>query len=1183
MAANEFINLLSTIPEFLQQRLISLSEKSLISPGIIEFVVLYGDNRNLVEESAKNLNIQFIDLGFGFGIISLNISEISKLSQIQGIDYLELPKIVYTTDISSNTSSCVPEAWNIYNLTGKGVLVGFIDSGIDYTHPAFMDERGNTRIEYIYDLSTGGTVYNKAQIQEAINSPSPLTIVPSTDVSGHGTHVAGIACGGGQISRPFYGPAFESSIAMVRIMAGGSVNTSRDTLIMRGIRFLLEKSDELKQPLVINISLSTNDGAHNGTSLFEQYINVINTVENVTIVISAGNEGNAAHHVGGVLNGTLTIPFNVSPAERGLIIQIYKGLLSNIDIQIRNPSGISSGSIPIEQGYFSGSLGLNRYSVFYSGPTPLDINGEIIVSLINARTDFVQQGQWNLVITLTNDEESNFDMWLPISEGINVNTRFLNPTVENTLGIPATVSSVISVGSYNNLTNTISPFSGRGSSDFCIKKPDLIAPGENILSAAPGGGIDSRSGTSMAAPEVTGICALLLQWGIVNGNNIFLYGDTLKYYLLRGAIRDLPTRRYPNNTWGFGKVCLSNALRLLLGTRSMNEPTLNPPNCPNIIDDFNDPTINVFVIRYKGDFDSIFTNIDYACGIRINEIYGLASLAINDLPRFTRDTSNNVDIITPVPYTLEQISPVDAGNITPIQKNPYLNLTGRGVVVALIDTGIDYLNEEFIYEDGRSKVIEIWDQTIPNTSVSSQVPFGSIYTNAQINEAISLKRANGDPYSIVPSRDTVGHGTEMAGIIGARGYNNEITTVAPDCDFLVVKLIPAKSELLFSDANVRGGVYDDAALVAALSYVERKFLELGKPLVVYLPLGTSLGAHNGTNIIERYIDQLCYKNGLAVCTGTGNEGLSETHYLGTLSFEGEKKEALLEIPPNQSQLIVEVWGNFGDELIVSVTSPSGQTIVAYTLEPRIAQQYKFIFEDTDMTLIYYLPDTLSGNQLTFLLFQNLKPGIWSITVQGNVVIDGNFNIWLPQKSLLVNGTRFLNPAPETTLTVPSTTESSIVTSYYNQNDNSIVAESGKGFTVTNKIVPQITTGGINVKTIGLNNRVVTVSGSSTATAVISGVAALFLQWGIVNGNQRSMYCAMIRTYLIQGARQTRGIVYPNIEWGYGQLDLLESFNSLAGKSRSTTYRYMDDKYVEFKDDGMLYRIPRNLYDYIKQV
>lgn len=275
----------------------------------LEVVALYGEEFKAVNDYINSIGGKLQDLGYGFGIVTIGVDNIVELAKSPNIQYIELPKSLYLTDIGSNGAACVPRLQKDYGLLGEGTVIGFIDSGIDFTHPAFRNADGSTRIEYIYDLSLGGAIYNRELINQALNSPDPSSVVPSYDLIEHGTHVAGIACAGGNIAPKYYGVAPKSSIMMVK---GARGSFALSTQVMKGLKFLVDKGKELNKPLAVNISLSTNDGAHNGSSLLEQYINTISTLERITITIAAGNEGDAAHHIGGILSEERTVSFNVA-------------------------------------------------------------------------------------------------------------------------------------------------------------------------------------------------------------------------------------------------------------------------------------------------------------------------------------------------------------------------------------------------------------------------------------------------------------------------------------------------------------------------------------------------------------------------------------------------------------------------------------------------------------------------------------------------------------------------------------------------------------------------------------------------------------------------------------------------------------------------------------------------------
>ena len=553
------IGLLTNVPAALLDKLgykFNLENQS----SNIELVILYRDSPEQTKIFVEGLGGKFQDLGFNFAIIEIPINKLEELSVSNTIQYIELPKNLYEQDQESNRVSCISQLNPSFDVSGEGVLVGFIDSGIDYTHPAFMNTNGSTRIEYIYDLSTGGNIYNKQMINEAIKSTNSFSIVPSIDNTGHGTHVAGIACAGGNINQMYRGAAPNASIAMVKAARGVTVLSSQ---IMQGINFLLDKSKELNMPLVISISLSTNDGAHNGSSLLEQYIRTVANLERVAIVIAAGNEGDAGHHVGGELNKTQREIFNIASDEKSVVMNLYKSILPNISINIINPTGRSSGEITVQQGYLQGAIGSDRYDIYVAGAKPFELNSEIKI-ILSSRSEYLLEGVWTLEINVSNEYLGEYSIWLPVLEGLNPKTKFLEPIQFNTLGIPATVDNIIAVGSYNYRINNLSSFSGRGAQNQgSLVRPDLVAPGENIMGPVPNGGYDSKTGTSMATPQVSGICALIMQWGIVKGNDPYMFGQRLKYYLIRGAKRRRIDVIYPNPLWGYGEVCALDSLNLI--------------------------------------------------------------------------------------------------------------------------------------------------------------------------------------------------------------------------------------------------------------------------------------------------------------------------------------------------------------------------------------------------------------------------------------------------------------------------------------------------------------------------------------------------------------------------------------------------------------------------------------------
>ena len=1131
------------------------------SDNKIEVTILYRDTPEGIRDSVEAIGGTFIDLGFNFGIVRIAIDKLTELAVNKNIQYIELPKNLYESDIESNRAACIPQAIDNYGVSGESVLIGFIDSGIDYTHPAFMNDEGTTRIEYIYDLSAGGNIYNKQMINEAINSSNPFSIVPSIDNTGHGTHVVGDACAGGRINPRYFGAAPRASIAMVKASRGVAILSSQ---IMQGLKFLIDKSKELNMPLVVNISLSTNNGAHNGSSLLEQYIRTIANLELISIVVAAGNEGDAGHHVGGTLGTFQKETFNVASDESVVVINLYKSILPDVSIVLTSPSGLRSSSITIQEGYFQGAVGKDKYDIYVAGPKPFELDSEVQI-ILSTNADYLIEGVWSLEIQILNNYEGRYSIWLPVSEGLNPKTKFLEPNQFNTLGIPATVDNIIAVGSYNYRTNNISSFSGRGAQNTgCTLRPDVVAPGENIMGPIPNGGYDSKTGTSMAAPQVAGICALIMEWGIVNGNDPYLFGQRLKYYLVRGANRKRSDIKYPNPIWGYGTACafeslefVSNILGSIIGIRNNkireikaknNESNIREMD-PEGVKDYllsNDEISLIFQYSNPLAIEEINKNIEGARAISISGGFGIAILPINKLTELELYVENIVDSLNPPIYTLTALSPIEASGVHLLSNNPYISLNGRGVLVGIIDTGIDYLNEEFRLEDGKTRILGIWDQTIEGSELVTGIRYGTEYTESQINEAIEAHSNGGDPYAIVPSKDEIGHGTMSAGIIGGRGINPELLGAAPDCKFAVVKVKETSKNTL---ANVgilqpKNPAYGSPQLILGVRYLSELSDKLKMPMVIYLPFGTNIGAHDGTNDIEGVLETQSKKIGIIPVVGTGNQGDTQTHTEGRFKQNEETSTIEIKIGKNQGNLNFEIYCMKPDKVSLGIISPSGEVLDRVDAKLGQIRNYKFVYEGTTVDIFYSLPDAITGDEVITVRTRNIREGIWQFRLYGDYILDGRYWSWLPQRQLIDSETRFLNPSQYTTLAIPSTSRGAIVTSYYNQSTDSTVGASGRGYTRDDRIKPDITSGGVNAIVPVPGGGTSTVTGSSVATAVLSGCCALILQWAIIDENDKEIRTPKLISYLIRGTRMRLGDIYPNKEFGYGILDMEKVFESL---------------------------------------
>ena len=520
-------------------------------------------------DEIRELGAGVVELQNEYAIITIREDLIDRLTEFPQIEFIEKPKRLFFAVENEKRASCIPPVQRPpLNLTGRGVLVGIIDSGIDYANPVFRNADGTTRIRNLWDQSLSenppagyliGTEYTSEQINEALRQPTieqRRQIVPSQDISGHGTAVAGVAAGN---SQEYRGVAYESDLIVVKLGLPRLNGFPRTTELMQAIDYVIRKALEYGQPIAINLSFGNTYGAHDGNSLLEQFIqDASNRWKNV-ICIGTGNEGNTAGHVSGILdeNEQVEIELAVQENETGLNVQIWKAYYDLVDILLEAPSGVRIGPIQEILGSQRFRIGETEILLYYGEPSPYTIDQEIYMDFL-PRTDYITSGIWRIVLVPREIISGNYALWLPSESVLNEGTQFLSPSVQGTLTIPSTAFRTIGVGAYNSATMTYADFSGRGAGARI--KPDLVAPGVNVRAPIPGGGFGEFSGTSFATPFVTGSAALLMQWGIVDGNDPFLYGEKVKAYFQRGAREILGFEEYPNQVVGYGALCVEESL-----------------------------------------------------------------------------------------------------------------------------------------------------------------------------------------------------------------------------------------------------------------------------------------------------------------------------------------------------------------------------------------------------------------------------------------------------------------------------------------------------------------------------------------------------------------------------------------------------------------------------------------------
>lgn len=550
----------------------------------------------------------------GYAIVTLPDALLEDFVALPEIEYVEKPKPFYFQDITVLRESCISAVTETEPfLTGRGVLVAILDSSIDFYNENFRNEDGSTRIEALWDQSLEadaeagflppegfetGVEFTKEQIDEALSGGSETEVrrlIPTIDVSGHGTAVAGILAAGGTADEPFRkGVAPETSLLIVKLGAQRENAFPKTTEIMRGVTYALRKAQELQMPLVINLSFGNTYGDHRGNSLLERFLDNAAEIGRTSVVVGSGNEGAAGGHAEGLLqNGqTERVELAVSQYESSLNVQLWKYYQDVFNVTLIVPTG-ERIEIPMNMS------GAYRYQtqgttllIYVGEPLPYMVFQELYIDFIpegsGVSGGFILSGVWTFELTPRNIVYGGYQFFLPSSATRSQGTRFFRESPQVTLTVPSTASRVITVGAYDIYTGGVADFSGRGyvfrqlmgnpgnslETDsgamtpgdtelptlINTVKPDLVAPGVDIETVSVRGGYTRVSGTSYATPMVSGAAALLMEWGIVRGNDPYLYGEKMKAYLIKGA-RAIPGEEdLPDDRAGWGALCVEESI-----------------------------------------------------------------------------------------------------------------------------------------------------------------------------------------------------------------------------------------------------------------------------------------------------------------------------------------------------------------------------------------------------------------------------------------------------------------------------------------------------------------------------------------------------------------------------------------------------------------------------------------------
>ncbi len=544
-----------------------------------------------------------------------------------------------------------------------------------------------------------------------------------------------------------------------------------------------------------------------------------------------------------------------------------------------------------------------------------------------------------------------------------------------------------------------------------------------------------------------------------------------------------------------------------------------------------------FIVPYGLEFN---TKEPGVCIQRISDDYDIVYYPRKGLPALQIGDYTYSEI--PKCYTLLDQTALEVSGILRLQEQPALALKGRGVLVGFIDTGIDYTNPIFQYSDGSTRIVSIWDQTITDGTPPIGISYGALYGENQINEA--LKSEN--PYEIVPSKDTNGHGTFLAGVAcGSEDVANDFIGAVPESEIAVVKLKGAKQylkEFFFVDEGAE--VYQENDIMLAIAFLDGIANIRNMPLVICFGLGTANGSRAGNSYMSMYLSSLSNKRKRAIVAATGNEAGMRRHFQGLMRENMEFEDVEINVEDDMDGFFIELWADAPELYAVSIISPTGEVIPRVPIRIDTTEKFDFVFEQTIITIDYRIEAKVTANLLVFFRFIKPTKGLWVIRVFPENIVTGHYNMWMPLSKLTSGNVFFLRSNPEITLTVPSATQQLITVGGYNAVNGSIYADSGRGYSITGNVKPDFAAPAVNVYGPGLRKNYVTYTGTSAAAAVTTGAVAQIMQWAFVEQRYAIRSAAGIKNMLIRGTVHTNDRSYPNREWGYGALNVYNSFEML---------------------------------------
>lgn len=521
------------------------------------------------------------------------------------------------------------------------------------------------------------------------------------------------------------------------------------------------------------------------------------------------------------------------------------------------------------------------------------------------------------------------------------------------------------------------------------------------------------------------------------------------------------------------------------------------------------------VVRYAGNLERIMEQFQIQATFLFSN-YAIVTIKEEDIDSFS-EYDEIIYIEMPKRFYYEVVRAASSSCfLVPWD----VGLYGKGVLIGIIDSGIDIFHPWFQTEDGESKVIALWDQRVEGTPPKG-FHQGNIYAKEEINFALKNRKA-------IQSKDYSGHGTAVAGIV---------SKLAPESELVVVAL-----------GNQSKDIARTPDLMEGITFLIQEAIRLGRPIAINLSFGNNYGSHRGSSLLETYLNDVSnlWKNVIVV--GSGNEGDRGGHKRIKWSLDESisKKEIEIEasVGEREGNLNIQIWKNASVPVEIELQDPTGHKVPITQVKGR-----QIIYENTYTLLIYNgssKPYELDQELYLVLLPKDtyLMSGVWRIRMTPKEQKALQIDLWLPVQGSLNSSTFFFEPSSELTQTIPSTAQKVITVGAYDSTTNSYAAFSGRGNRNMEYYKPDLVAPGVGIVTAMVDGGTQTVSGTSMATPFVTAASALYMEWGIILKHDPFLYGQKLKARLQKDAKSLPGEQIPNNKVGWGRLCVAQNLTEL---------------------------------------